>query len=119
MPCSPPAERHGSAILIAGNGHVRSDRGVPWHLRRRAPDARIVSVVLVEVEDGRMDPTGYLPRDPEGRPAADLAIFTPRAERGDPCESLRKKGVARIGGSGVDRSVRAKGLTSLLIPSLS
>ena len=31
------AQRHGSAILIAGNGHVRADRGVPWHLRQRAP----------------------------------------------------------------------------------
>ena len=29
--------RHGSAILIAGNGHVRADRGVPWHIRQRAP----------------------------------------------------------------------------------
>jgi uncharacterized iron-regulated protein len=85
------AERHGSAILIAGNGHVRSDRGVPWHIRQRASDARIVSVVLVEVEDGRTEPTGYLPRDPEGRPAADFAIFTPRAKRGDPCEGLRRK----------------------------
>ena len=31
------AARHGSAILIAGNGHVRSDRGVPWYIRLRTP----------------------------------------------------------------------------------
>jgi uncharacterized iron-regulated protein len=86
------AARHGSAILIAGNGHVRSDRGVPWYIRLRAPDTRVMSVLLLEVEAGNADPATYVPRDPEGRPVADLAIFTPRAERGDPCASFRKKG---------------------------
>jgi uncharacterized iron-regulated protein len=86
------AAAHGSAILIAGNGHVRSDRGVPWHIRRRQPDARVTSVLLLEVEEGKTDPAAYVPRDPEGKPAADTIIFTPRAERGDPCEGLRKKG---------------------------
>lgn len=83
-------QRHGSAILIAGNGHVRSDRGVPWHIRQRKPDARVMSVVLAEVEEGKTEPAAYLPRDPEGKPAADLLIFTPRAERDDPCEKMRK-----------------------------
>jgi uncharacterized iron-regulated protein len=85
------AARHGSAILIAGNGHVRSDRGVPWHIRLRKPDARVLSVVLVEVEAGKTDPAAYVPRDPEGRPAADLLIFTLKAERADPCEALLKR----------------------------
>jgi uncharacterized iron-regulated protein len=85
------AQRHGSAILIAGNGHVRADRGVPWHLRQRAPGAQVTAVLLLEVEEGRTDPADYLPRDSDGRPAADFIIFTPRAERPDPCESLRKK----------------------------
>ena len=84
-------QRHGSAILIAGNGHVRSDRGVPWHLRHRAPGRPVTSVLLMEVEDGKTDPADYMPRDPEGRPAADFIVFTPRAERPDPCEALRKK----------------------------
>jgi uncharacterized iron-regulated protein len=83
--------RHGSAILIAGNGHVRADRGVPWHIRQRQPGAEVLSVLLVEVEAGKTDPASYLPRDPNGKPAADLLIFTPRAERADPCEKLRKK----------------------------
>ena len=85
------AQRHGSAILIAGNGHVRTDRGVPWHLRQRAPGTPVTAVLLVEVEDGRTEPADYVPRDPDGHPAADRIVFTPRAERGDPCESLRKK----------------------------
>jgi uncharacterized iron-regulated protein len=85
------ARRHGSAILIAGNGHVRADRGVPWHLSQRAPGTPVTTVLFMEVEDGRTVPAGYVPRDPEGRPAADLIVFTPRAERPDPCEALRKK----------------------------
>jgi uncharacterized iron-regulated protein len=84
------AALHGAAILIAGNGHVRSDRGVPWHIRQRKPDTRITSVVLAEVEGGKTDPAAYVPRDPEGRPAADLLIFTLKAERPDPCVGLLK-----------------------------
>jgi uncharacterized iron-regulated protein len=83
---------HGSAILIAGNGHVRSDRGVPWHIRQRRPDAKITTVLFLEVEEGKTEPAAYVPRDADGKAAADLVIFTPRAERGDPCEGLVKKG---------------------------
>ncbi len=79
----------GAAILIAGNGHVRTDRGVPWHLRLRAPGKAIVSVMLIEIEDTRSDPQAYVPRDPQGRPVADAIIFTPRTVREDPCEKMR------------------------------
>jgi uncharacterized iron-regulated protein len=84
------AGRHGSAILITGNGHARKDRGVPWHLELRAARIAVTTFLLIEVEEGKTDPKLYLPRDPEGKPAADLVIFTPRAERGDPCEAMRK-----------------------------
>jgi len=85
------AQKHGSAILIAGNGHVRSDRGVPWYLRLRAPRTRAVSLLLIEVEDGRTDPATYVPRDPDGERAADYLVFTPRGERSDPCAQLRHR----------------------------
>ncbi len=84
------AAQHGSAILIAGNGHVRTDRGVPWQIRQRAPEKKVVSVMLIEVEDGNTDPEAYVPRGPDGAPAADYIVFTPRAERPDPCEAMRK-----------------------------
>ena len=73
-------------ILIAGTGHARTDRGVPWyHPRARAgKEGRIV--MFIEVEDGNTDRQSYVPLDPDGGPAADFVIFTPRAERGDPCE---------------------------------
>jgi uncharacterized iron-regulated protein len=86
------ADKHGAAILVAGTGHVRTDRGVPWYLRNRAPDKTITSVMMLEVEDDQIDPAAYVPRDPDGRPAVDFMIFTPRAERPDPCESMRERG---------------------------
>lgn len=83
------ASKHGSAVVFAGNGHVRTDRGMPWYLSRRAPDKTVVSVMLIEIETGKTEPADYLARDPEGRPAADFVVFTPRAERDDPCEQFR------------------------------
>lgn len=85
------AEAQGGAVLVTGNTHARTDRGVPWYLRSRAPDRKVVSVMLIEVEDGKADPEAYVPRDPDGRPAADFVVFTPRAERGDPCAELAEK----------------------------
>ena len=83
--------KHGSVLVFAGNNHVRTDRGVPWYLRARAPDKKILSLMLIEVEDGKTDPAAYVPKDPDGKPAADYIIFTPRATRGDPCEGMKKK----------------------------
>jgi uncharacterized iron-regulated protein len=81
---------HGRAILLTGNNHARTDRGAPWYLRARAPDGKVVSVVLVEVESGQNDPETYVPRDPEGKPAADYLIFTPAIQREDPCKAFEK-----------------------------
>jgi uncharacterized iron-regulated protein len=89
------ASGFGSAILFAGNGHVRRDRGVPWDLARIAPERKTLAVAFIEVEDGKDDPGGYVPRDPSGAPAADYVVLTPRTERPDPCEVMRaqfKKG---------------------------
>jgi uncharacterized iron-regulated protein len=85
------ARAHGSAILLAGNGHVRTDRGVPWDLARMAPERKVLAVMLMEVSDGRADPTAYVERDPQGKPAADFTVLTPRAERPDPCETMRAR----------------------------
>lgn len=83
------ARQHGAALLVAGNVHARSDRGVPWYLTSRAPERNLVTVILTEIEDGAMEPAAYVPRDPEGKPAADFVIFTPRASRGDPCDAFK------------------------------
>jgi len=81
----------GSAILIAGNGHVRADRAVPWYVSRRAPQARIVTVMLLEVDGAAKEPEDLMPAGPVGEPIADYVWFTPRAEREDPCAKLRER----------------------------
>lgn len=79
----------GRALLFAGNGHVRTDRGVPWYIAQRAPDKRQVSVMLIEAEDGKSDPEVYVPRGPDGKPAADFVVFTPEAKRANPCDTMK------------------------------
>jgi uncharacterized iron-regulated protein len=65
-------------ILIAGNGHVRNDRGVPWYLARLEPAARTLSIGLIEVRDD-------LRRLPDDLPY-DYVWFTPRVGDGpDAC----------------------------------
>lgn len=75
----------GGAILIAGSGHIRTDRGVPYYLRTRASGLKVVSILLSEVEAGVENPDTAVPRDPDGKAAADFVWFTARSERVDPC----------------------------------
>lgn len=81
----------GTGVLIAGNGHVRADRAVPWHLRRRVPGASVLVVAIAEVDAKAMEPRDYVPRDPDGKPAVDLLLFTKSVPRPDPCAKLRKR----------------------------
>jgi uncharacterized iron-regulated protein len=75
-----------AAILIAGDGHARSDRGVPWHLRRLLPRENILSIGLIEVTDGEPNPDRYAATfQTEGLPF-DYVWFTPRVDVEDPCE---------------------------------
>jgi len=68
------------AVLIAGNGHVRRDLGVPRWLRE-VPAARVFAV-------------GFLERGTEtpiGPAQYDAVVLTRREWRSDPCEALRKR----------------------------
>jgi uncharacterized iron-regulated protein len=84
------SREHDTVVLIAGNGHAREDRGVPLHLRLQGADTTITTVLMIEVEEGKTVPEDYVPRSPDGKPAADWIIFTPRVARPDPCEEMRK-----------------------------
>jgi uncharacterized iron-regulated protein len=69
------------SVLIAGNGHVRVDRGVPRELKRREPNA-VLAIGIIQVEKGKHDPKAYaLPYD--------LVIFTPAGSDEDPCAKMR------------------------------
>ena len=75
---------HG-ALLIAGNGHGRRDRGVPAQLARAHDQAgATLAIGLLEVDASRREPGQYeLPFD--------YVWFTPRATDEDPCDELRER----------------------------
>jgi uncharacterized iron-regulated protein len=70
------AETGGPVVLITGNGHARTDWGVPAALARAAPEIEVLSI-------------GQLEAPPDGDPPYDLWRVTAPAERGDPCEAFR------------------------------
>ncbi|WP_176758523.1 ChaN family lipoprotein [Limimonas halophila] len=71
------ADDAGSAVLIAGSGHVRADWGVPWYLRQRG-ETGVVTVAFREVRADTTDAAAYLPAT-TATPAFDYLWFTPRA----------------------------------------
>ncbi len=70
---------HGSAIVFAGNGHVRRDRGAPAALALMAPDVPVLVVQFQEIEQ------------PPDVAIADVVVVTPAAQRGDPCVEMRAR----------------------------
>ncbi|HET7410601.1 MAG TPA: ChaN family lipoprotein [Paracoccaceae bacterium] len=75
----------GSTVLVTGNGHARTDRGVPAYLRAVTPELDVLSVGLLET-----DPDGRVPSDYDT--PYDFVWFTAPAEREDPCASFRTGG---------------------------
>ena len=72
------------AVLIAGIGHVRSDRGVPLHLARYAPQGKSLALGFVETDDkaGVTPETASLPFD--------IVWLTPKVEDDkDPCAAFK------------------------------
>jgi uncharacterized iron-regulated protein len=77
------------AVLVTGNGHARTDRGVPAFLAREAPGRAVVSIAFLEVSEGWRAPGEYAADFGAAALPFDLVVFTPRTEREDPCEDLR------------------------------
>jgi uncharacterized iron-regulated protein len=72
-------------ILIAGNGHVRKDRGVPLYLRQQDPGAGIASLYMLEVEQDHNEITDYEAHWDNNVLPYDYVWFTSQADREDPC----------------------------------
>lgn len=72
------------AGLIAGNGHVRRDRGVPFYLRRHDPKG-IRTVAQLAVRPGVFRPDAY------DAGLYDYVLFTPRTSDEDPCVRFKKQ----------------------------
>lgn len=86
-----PAGYEQGAILIAGSGHVRTDRGVPAYLSREAPGRSVVSVAFVEVSGSLSEPDDYAKEFAVGALPFDYVVFTPATERRDPCLEFKRK----------------------------
>lgn len=82
------AERDG-AVLIAGAGHVRTDRGVPIYLRARERAATVAVLAPLEVSDRWIRPEDYGEAF-GGKLPYDWVWFTPRIDDVDPCERFRR-----------------------------
>jgi uncharacterized iron-regulated protein len=76
---------HKPAVLVAGNGHVRKDYGVPQVIAAVAPQLRQISVGFLE----RSIDSPELIQSLAGQ--YDLVWITERAERKDPCENFSLK----------------------------
>ncbi|MGI9364847.1 MAG: ChaN family lipoprotein [Rhizobiaceae bacterium] len=107
------------SILIAGNGHVRKDRGVPLVLETllpgaktlklgdlfgaagtqtgsnsvqvRIPNAHNLAIGLIEVQPDRLSFADYELLSQDGAPIYDYVIFTPEFDDTDHCASLREQ----------------------------
>ena len=78
-------------VLIAGAGHVRKDYGVPFYLRSHSDSLSSLALGMIEVRPEHDKPTDYTERWNTPALPFDYVWFTPRAERADPCASLRTK----------------------------
>jgi uncharacterized iron-regulated protein len=82
-------QNHG-ALLVAGNGHVRRDRGVPAQLQH-AYGAKSLAIGLLEVRAEVMTPDGYAESFGTRALPFDYVWFTPRASDTDHCAELRER----------------------------
>jgi uncharacterized iron-regulated protein len=73
-------------VLLAGNGHLRRDIGVPLHLAALRPQARVVSIALLERPEAEDEGAAEAERRP-----FDLAVQTDAQPREDPCAALRER----------------------------
>ena len=76
----PYADR--GVVLLAGNGHVQRDIGVPFWLKTEAKRDAISIGMLERSEDGAA---------PESATDFDAYVITERAERPDPCKDLAQR----------------------------
>ncbi len=67
----------GPVVVIAGNGHARTDIGIPAHLAAARPGLRVVA--LGQFEDAAEPGAPY-----------DVTAVSPAMAREDPCEAFRR-----------------------------
>ena len=81
-------DKRRQSILIAGNGHTRTDRGVPWYLNLREGKNQALTVQFAEIESDTKSIKDLAQKSPTGDIAADFIWVTPTIKRGDPCQNV-------------------------------
>jgi uncharacterized iron-regulated protein len=84
------AGRNHGALLVAGTGHVRRDRGVPAQLQH-AYGAKSLAIGLLEARAEVVTPVGYAESFGTRALPFDYVWFTPRASDTDHCAELRER----------------------------
>jgi len=74
--------QHQPALLIAGNGHVRKDYGVPQILRAEAPHLKVLSVGFIEQDDWTSEAQQALSE------MYDVVWVSQNTPRSDPCKDF-------------------------------
>ncbi len=77
-------------VLVAGSGHVRKDRGVPFYLSPRDQENNLLVIAWVEVQADIVDVESYAAQWGAYTLPFDYVWFTPRVDRPDPCEQFRQ-----------------------------
>jgi uncharacterized iron-regulated protein len=77
-------------VLVAGSGHIRKDRGAPMYLKALDKTASILTIAWLEADEEATDPKAYGTRWGRETLPFDYVVFTPAAERPDPCEEMKK-----------------------------
>ena len=81
----------GQAVLIAGNGHVRTDLGVPYYLNKSSVGGQVLSLGQIEAQPDLKKAADYAATRGMERLPYDFVIFSEAAEREDPCAVFKKK----------------------------
>jgi uncharacterized iron-regulated protein len=66
----------GPVAVITGNGHARTDRGIPAMIAAARPELEVLAI-------------GQLEAPPNDVPSFDLWVITDAVDRDDPCEAFR------------------------------
>ena len=77
-------------VLIAGGGHTRSDWGVPFVLRAKAPEKSVLSIGQIEVTEEGTEFADY-PDEGETALPYDYVVFTTLSDDTDHCAELKKQ----------------------------
>jgi uncharacterized iron-regulated protein len=78
------------AVLIAGSGHTRADRGAPAVIRAQAKGTpAMISIAFVEVQRDVVDPAAYAPHWGATALPFDYVLFTPVVSEEDPCAEMK------------------------------